>query len=133
MTNYNTNLVLTYNLLEDDDDSEITENLYRSQFLQTFNLENWDDDIINKTTETIYKKYCIDIKFREIFKFIKTEKTIFTQIIIFYGENYSDIDLFKMLYNYETFYLLHKYICDLENKNIENNEIINKIINIIKE
>ena len=133
MTSYNTNLVLTYNLLEDDDDSEITENLYRSQFLQTFNLENWDDEIINKTTETIYKKYSIDTKFREIFKLIRDEKTMFSQIIIFYGDSCEDIDLFKMLYNYETFYLIHKYICDLENKNIENNDIIDEIINKIKE
>jgi hypothetical protein len=132
MTSYNTNFVLTYNLIKDDDD-EFTDDLYRSQFLQTFNLETWDDEIINKTTDIIFKKYKLDNKFREIFKLIKNEKTTFSQIIVFYGDNCKDIDLFKILYSFETFYLLHKYICDLENKNIENNEIIDEIINKIKE
>jgi hypothetical protein len=134
MTSYNTNLVLTYNLINvDKDDDELIDDLYRSQFLQTFNLEIWDDTIINTVTESIYTKYSIDIKFREIFKLIRNEKTMFSQIIMFYGDNCENIDLFKMLYNYETFYLLHKYICDLENIKIENKEFIREIIKKIKE
>ena len=131
MSIYNTNIALTYHLIKED--QELSDILYRSQFLQIFDLNKWEDDIINKTTETIYKKYSIDTKFREIFKLIRDEKTMFSQIIIFYGDSCEDIDLFKMLYNYETFYLLHKYICDLENKKIENNKFINEIIKKIKE
>jgi hypothetical protein len=131
MTEYNTNFIITYNLIKDDDD--LSDDLYRSQYLQAFNLKSWNDDIINKTTETIYYKYNIENKFREIFETIKTEKTVFSQIIMFYGDNCKNFDLFKMLYNYETYYLLHKYICELENNKVENNILINKIINKIKQ
>lgn len=127
---YNTNIALTYNLIKDDE--ELSDVLYRSQFLQIFNLKNWEDDIINKTTEEIFKTYNIEIKLREIFDLIRNKNTMFSQIILFYGDSCDDIDLFKMLYNYETFYLLHKYICELENKNIENNTLINDIITKIK-
>lgn len=127
---YNTNITLTYNLIKDDE--ELSDVLYRSQFLQIFNLKNWEDDIINKTTEEIFKTYNIEIKLREIFDLIRNKNTMFSQIILFYGDSCDDIDLFKMLYNYETFYLLHKYICELENKNIENNTLINDIITKIK-
>jgi hypothetical protein len=127
---YNTNIALTYHLIKDDE--ELSDVLYRSQFLQIFNLKKWEDDIINKTTEEIFKTYNIEIKLREIFDLIRNKNTMFSQIILFYGDSCDDIDLFKMLYNYETFYLLHKYICELENKNIENNTLINDIITKIK-
>lgn len=128
---YNTNFVLTYHLIKED--LELSEDLYRSQFLQAFNLDKWDDTIINKETEKIFNKYNINSNFREIFDLIKNENTIFSQIILFYGDNCNNIDLFKLLYNFETFYLLHKYICDIENNKIDNNKFINEIIKKIKE
>lgn len=127
---YNTNFVLTYHLIKED--LELSEDLYRSQFLQAFNLDKWDDTIINKETEKIFNKYNINSNFREIFDLIKNENTIFSQIILFYGDNCNNIDLFKLLYNFETFYLLHKYICDIENNKIDNNKFINEIIKKIK-
>ena len=130
MTIYNTNFVITYQLIKEDD--ELSDDLYRSQFLQAFNLNKWDDNKIDENTKKIYDNYDIENNFREIFKIIKTEKTIFSQYMIFYREDSSFFDLFRLLFSYETFYLLHKFICDLENKQISNIKLINDIIKKIK-
>lgn len=130
MTIYNTNFVITYQLIKED--YELSDDLYRSQFLQAFNLDKWDDNKIDENTKKIYDNYDIENNFREIFKIIKTEKTIFSQYMLFYSEDSSSFDLFKLLFSYETFYLLHKFICDLENKQISNIKLINDIIKKIK-
>jgi len=52
--------------------------------------------------------------------------------MIFYSEDSSFFDLFRLLFSYETFYLLHKFICDLENKKISNIKLIHDIIKEIK-
>ena len=130
MVFYNTNFVITYHLIKEDD--ELSDDLYRSQFLQAFNLDKWDDNNIDEKTKKIYDSYDIENKFREIFKIIKTEKTIFSQYMIFYSEDSSFFDLFRLLFSYETFYLLHKFICDLENKKISNIKLIHDIIKEIK-
>jgi len=130
MVFYNTNFVITYHLIKED--NELSDDLYRSQFLQAFNLDKWDDNNIDEKTKKIYDSYDIENKFREIFKIIKTEKTIFSQYMIFYSEDSSFFDLFRLLFSYETFYLLHKFICDLENKKISNIKLIHDIIKEIK-
>ena len=101
-------------------------------FVQAFNLDKWDDNKIDEDTKKLYENYDIENKFREIFKIIKTEKTIFSQYMLFYNEDSSFFDLFRLLFSYETFYLLHKFICDLENKQISNIKLINNIIKEIK-
>lgn len=130
MCNYNTNFVITYQLIKEDKD--LSDDLYRSQFLQVFNLDKWDDNKIDEYTKNIYEKYNLETNFREIFDVIKKEKTIFSQYMLFYSEDSSFFDFFRLLFCYETFYLLHKFICDLENNKIDNIQLKKKIIKNIK-
>jgi hypothetical protein len=130
MCNYNTNFVITYQLIKED--NELPDDLYRSQFLQAFNLDKWDDNKIDEYTKNIYEKYNLENKFREIFDVIKKEKTIFSQYMLFYSEDSSLFDYFRLLFCYETFYLLHKFICELENKKIDNIKLKKDIIKNIK-
>jgi hypothetical protein len=132
---YNTNFVATYNLINYknkslDEESDI---LFRSQYLQAFNLEDWDNDIISDLTNSLYVDLEIQKNFSEIFKYIRNNQTIFSQIMLFYSEIYEDIDLFKLLFLYDTFYLIHKYICDRNNNKIHNQKIINSILDKIKQ
>ena len=54
---YCSNFICTYLDYKSKDDEEyIQDQLYRSQFLQAFGLENWDDDIINKTASNVLRQ-----------------------------------------------------------------------------
>ena len=51
---YITDFVCTYNKMGDSDDSLI---MYQIQLLQAFDLLEYNDDIINKTTHELYEKF----------------------------------------------------------------------------
>ena len=107
-----------------DDDEYIQDQLYRSQFLQAFCLENWDDDIINKKTEDIYTNY-IDKKcdniFDIIFEKLKKSKK-YSYFLIMFGDD--RLTLFRMLFNFDLFYYTHRILCDIINNNNNKPEII---------
>ena len=50
---YETDFICTYQYIKEDD-SEI---IYRSQLLQAFGLENFEEEKINSITEELYEKY----------------------------------------------------------------------------
>ena len=51
---YCTDFLCTYQIHNEDED--IQEDIYRCQLLQSFGLEEWDDDIINNETTVLYNK-----------------------------------------------------------------------------
>ena len=54
MERFNTSIVCTYNLLKDDDESELC---YKIQYLDIFGLKDYDGDIINKVIQDLENKY----------------------------------------------------------------------------
>lgn len=47
---YITNFACTYKLHDEEDQEDV----YRAQFLQAFNLNEWDDNKINEETDKLY-------------------------------------------------------------------------------
>ena len=111
--NYITDFVCTYNLIENDFSD--TNALYQLQLLQAFNLEIFDDTIINKITEQIYEKF-------------KTNNYII-KLLNECNKKYIDdeLTLFRFCFGYHTFYLMHSIICSLINETNVNEDKFNKL------
>lgn len=120
---YCSDFICTYKLIEKDNESE---HLYRIQFLQAFQCDKWDDDIINNKMKNLYDNIKNDNTVKEIINSIKSSKNLEMLINIF-GDD--DLSLFKLLFKYELFNLTHICICNILNK--DNEDIINKNKNIL--
>ena len=119
---YDSSFVCTYKNIDDDD-------LYRIQYLQAFRLNNWDDNIIMKTTSQLLK--VAEPHFINIFNDLKTKKHNLSHLMLFLGNNSSNIDLFSMFFCIEVFQEFHACICDiLKNNSIKDSNLIafNKIL-----
>ena len=112
---YNYDLVCTYHKILDIDDSEL---LYRIQFLQVFNIDKYDDKIINSKVENLYNK-------------VKDNDII---INLMNSNHYFDdkIMAFMVLFSYKTFYMIQKLLTEIINNLEINNENLNQLINFIK-
>jgi len=95
---YNTQFICTYKLIDDIDDHR--DNLYRAQFLQAFNIHVYDEKTILNTCYILYEK----VKDNNLFKNIIQKSP-------FYDSN-DLIFSFMMLFNYDTFDLLHRCIIE---------------------
>jgi|TARA_B110000444_G_C18794013_1_gene573919 hypothetical protein len=121
---YQTNIICNYKQHDNDDQ----EDMYRIQFLQIFDLNIWDDNIINEITNDMYNK----VKTNPDITFIintanKSEKL--TTIKQFIGDD--DITIFKGLFQYDLLDLFHICLCDLVNSNeiktINKDNLINNL------
>lgn len=96
-------------------DDESCEEIYRLQFLQAFNLTKWNDKIIEKETQLLFKSFqemkMLDLK--DVIDKIKKEKKYAGLITILGSDDY---DIFKILFMYELFDYAHKCFCDFLNK-----------------
>jgi hypothetical protein len=124
---YQTDFICTYKLM----DEEFTDDLYQIQLLQAFNLEKWDDALINNLC---YELYILLMKpdtiFRDIIEKGKQNrdiKNIYDSIIQeehtknddhtkgeehAKGEEDHDSIIFALLFTYDFFDLFHKCICE---------------------
>lgn len=111
--NYIADFVCTYNLIDNLSESNA---LYQIQILQAFNLNNFDDKIINKTTEQLYEKY--------------KNNTYIEQIIASTNKGIIDdnLTLFLMCFGYKTFYLFHSILCSIINESEINKDKFNALI-----
>ena len=91
---YMTDFVCTYHLIDDENMSDA---LYRSQFIQAFGLDTFNDEVISTTTRLLYHRFGGHIELNKA--------VILNRKNCFFGDDY---DSFQMLFSYHTFYLLHK-------------------------
>ena len=112
---YDTNFRCTYNLIEDKLDSET---LYRIQYLQAFELEDWDGEKINKALIYITDLLKNNEKGKNIMKKMSEKLNIVE------GQNLEV--LFLLTYDY--FYLTHECIIDLINTSNISEERYNNLI-----
>ncbi len=94
---YQTDFLCTYKMI----DNEYTDYLYRIQLMQAFNMETWDDNVINSVCSKLYETL---IK-KEIYKFINSIENI---------ENNDEKKriIFSLLFKYEYFDLIHRCIIE---------------------
>ena len=115
--NYITDFVCTYHLIENLNDSNL---LYQAQLIQAFIEDNINsemniDDIldkIDKQTEILFNKY-------------NTNKLIIRLMDIY--PNYNRELQFQMCFSYNSFYIMHKILCEIINNNL-NEDICNDLI-----
>jgi len=110
---YNTTFLCTYNLLDDRinniddaDDYDIRDDLYRSQILQAFNLKEWNTDVMDSVFEDVKQKLMKDERGRCILDKMKHKSII----------PINDMEL-MLLFSYDYFYLFHNCLIELYNNN----------------
>ena len=67
---YDTTFICTYKQADDD----ITDDLYRSQFLQSFKLEDWNDNLITEKTDLLFD--IVEEHFLDVFTEMKAVETV---------------------------------------------------------
>lgn len=107
---------------------EYQDSMYRSQILQAFSLQEFDDDTINREIEKLYNslKENDDI----IYLLSKIEESPVLQTIFLFLGN-DNLTKFKLLFRFELFYLTHKLICEFKNNNIISREIVDSIVKLL--
>lgn len=90
-------------------ENENQENVYRSQFLQAFDLQTWDDTKVEERMSTLYDSIKNLEDIMSIIKTAKTSKEL--EMLILFSEA-DDATIFKMLFKFELFDMTHRCICD---------------------
>jgi len=101
---YDTSFVCTYLTVDDDD-------LYRSQFLQAFTLDEWRDDIITMRTDELF--VAIEDHFTEAFDLLRSKSTRFTHVMLMMGDRLTNENLFRVLFVFDIFQYAHRCFCDI--------------------
>lgn len=106
----NTEEELGYTL---DDVEKICDELYKHELLCVFRVDNMENNSekINEIIQNIWTKINCNQNFLQVFKYYKNINTN-TMLID------SDDMLFTSLFSYNTFYSLHKCICDYYKNNM---------------
>lgn len=124
MERYNTNIVCTYNLIDDSDESDLC---YKIQYLDIFGLKNYDEDIISGVIRSLESKYKNNEYIKKLID-IKTPQE--KQIEMFFSRDNLD---FILCFQYNKFYIIHYLLsCLINNNNIDNDKFENMLKNINK-
>ena len=108
---YNFDLILTY---KDPSNNDNSDELYRNEFLDVFNLESYDEKNINEELNNLYYK----------------QQSIFSVILKYFSENHKfPIELtpeqcFPFLFSWEYFYITHQCI--------KTNDMVKKSLYLVK-
>ena len=110
---YQSDFICTYKSMDNDYDQE---QLYRIQLLQAFDLNEWNDDRINTTIGELYAQLFNRIEFKEIFIKARQNPAIMEMIDLFKLSGVERLEeddiMFKLLFKFEYFDLLHRCIVD---------------------
>ena len=110
---YQSDFICTYKSMDNDYDQE---QLYRIQLLQAFDLNEWNDDRINTTIGELYAQLFNRIEFKEIFVKARQNPAIMEMIDLFKLSGVERLEeddiIFKLLFKFEYFDLLHRCIVD---------------------
>jgi len=140
MVSYITDFVCTYHHMDDPEDADDSDTLFKLQFLQAFNydannsnqpLEEYFNKI-NTTTSELYELYKNNELIKKLIAKVRTSNSN-------YNNEKDDFIIFQLCFSYSYFYITHKILCLIINTNSTNttNTTFNyqellKIINRIK-
>jgi hypothetical protein len=115
---YNTDFICTYKLIEQKSDFiDEADILYKIQFLQAFNLDDFDTNKINNEVEQLYSLLKDYPLFKEIIKLSQ-----------FYNETIDGEKMaFMSFFSYDIFHILHSWLCEYINKKEISEETHNKL------
>jgi len=140
MVLYVTDFVCTYHLMDDPEDADDSDKLFKLQFLQAFNyditnssqsLEEYFNTIALTTTK-LYDLYKTNELIKKLIEKVRTSNSN-------YNNENDDFIIFQLCFSYSYFYITHKILCLIINTNNTNNtnntfhyQELLKIINRIK-
>ena len=122
MVNYVSDFVCTYQLIDDEDESEM---LYSGQFLQAFNQEH-NESSAKKSIDEVFDS--IDKTTMDLFNLYKDNPLI--KNLMNLHNNNSEMVNFQMCFSYSTFYVMHKILCVLINKSNNQDECYKLLENL---
>lgn len=103
MTDLQLNHLCTYKLITEDDEEEIglREMLYKIQLLQIFNMEEFEEETINKKIDHLFNSIKNEDFIKNIFEKHPYNGTIYNDLIFRTLFSYDYLDLFhKCLYHF---------------------------------
>ena len=121
---YQTDFICTYKLM---DESYEQEDLYRIQFMQAFNLEQWSDHEVNTITKDLYRQIYKNPAFLSLFEKARHVPDLCDIIVLVSDLEDEDEDedqdphlanepnnylLFNLLFRFEYFDLLHRCLVE---------------------
>ena len=118
---YNYTYKVTYN--EKDDDNK--DKQYQTDFLEVFNLKEYDEKIIEKVRSEIYNKYKNHKQVIEIFREFRENQKRFPFDL-------SDETIFTFLFSFDYFCYIHTSIAELITYKKISDKTYNKLIYTIK-
>jgi hypothetical protein len=126
-----TDFICTYKMMTSDEDKEY---LYRIQMLQAFNIQEWNDKIIEETMNELLQKVRHNEQFRFILDAAKVSPKLGMMMTLAYQrhqekEDKIDSYIFIMLFNYDYFDMFHRCICEHINEGRITRETYEKIMN----
>lgn len=126
MDYYCSDFICTYKNIDD----ELKDDLYKSQFLQAFNLKKWNYKKIKISIEKIYE--LIKVDFMNVFETIKQSNNQQFMVMKLFPRENDDVVMLEILFAYDYFDLLHKCICEKINNKYISEISLNNLINKIK-
>ncbi len=106
---YVDDFICTYKLHDESDQ----ENMYRSQFLQAFDLKEWDDKCVEERLSALYHVIKEDGDMLDIIAKAKTSKHL--EMLLLLSGN-DDETIFKTLFKFELFDMTHRCLSDVTSK-----------------
>ena len=103
---YITDFICTYKQ-HDINDQNV---MYQQQLLQAFNLDAWDDDIVNTSVKEIYEKIKDNQDINDILNKIKNDEKNSVLMLLMGTE---DIAIFQILFRFDLFDITHRLLCTL--------------------
>lgn len=128
--NYITDFVCTYKNIADTNESNI---LFRSQYLQAFNLDFFDINVINEICEKLFNlmQKHQENKLNNLLDFLYNNHAIQLLPFGFKKNTYSNLFTFQILFSYDYFDLFHKCLIDLINNNFISDNNYSNLINLM--
>lgn len=123
---YCSDFICTYKQHDDD----ISDDMYRTQFLQAFHLNEWDSEKIDNIVQKVFQDIEQDIK--HIITFIKHNDCPSIPSIKLFFPILDDISIFQLLFVYDFFDLIHNCICEKYNNGSISTDTLNNLFNKIK-
>ena len=135
---YNSEFICTYKYFEDDE--SISHICYQQQLLQAFNMDKFDDNILENNIKTLYFFIEKSDKIQEIITFLSNDMN--QEIFNLFNDKDSSttidkFSIFHILFSYDYFYLFHKYISifinNFKNSGEKSDKCLDNLLEKLKE
>tara|TARA_B100001093_G_scaffold513195_1_gene584598 strand:+ start:1489 stop:1896 length:408 start_codon:yes stop_codon:yes gene_type:complete len=132
-------MLCTYKYFEKED-SDIAHICYQTQLLQVFNMNEFDDKILENNIKNLYSCIKKSDKIQEIIMFLSNDMS--QEIFNLFNNkdsstNIDEFSIFQILFSYEYFDIFHKYISifinNFKNSGEKSDKCLDNLLEKLKE